>query len=58
MQEKGAYGRILHHIFVTPADMVEVMVAIQEGKSPEDAAKEWVDSHEELVKTWITATKS
>lgn len=41
----------------TADDMAEVMVAIQEGKSPEDAAKAWVDSHSEQVDKWLEGMK-
>jgi ABC-type proline/glycine betaine transport systems, periplasmic components len=41
----------------TPDDMAEVMVAIQDGKSPEDAAKAWVDSHTEQVDQWLDGTE-
>ncbi len=37
----------------TADDMGEVMIAIQDGKSPEQAAAEWVDSHETEVNAWI-----
>jgi ABC-type proline/glycine betaine transport system substrate-binding protein len=37
----------------TPEDMAEVMVQIQEGKTPEAAAQEWVDSHPDKVKEWL-----
>lgn len=37
----------------TPDDMAKVMVDIQEGQSPEDAAKAWVDSHEDQVNAWL-----
>ena len=30
----------------------EVMLAIQDGAKPEDAAKKWVDSHPDRVKEW------
>lgn len=36
-----------------PADMESVMVAIQEGQSPEEAAKAWVNSHSDKVDAWI-----
>ncbi|ALS26439.1 glycine/betaine ABC transporter [Paenibacillus sp. 32O-W] len=36
----------------TPDDMAEVMVKIQEGQSPEEAAKEWVAANEDLVNQW------
>ncbi len=36
-----------------PSDMESVMVAIQEGKSPEEAAKDWVNGHSDQVEAWI-----
>jgi glycine betaine/proline transport system substrate-binding protein len=36
----------------TPEDMAEVMVKIQGGQSPEEAAKNWVDSNEDKVNVW------
>ncbi|WP_379159010.1 glycine betaine ABC transporter substrate-binding protein [Paenibacillus sp. sgz5001063] len=38
----------------TAEDMAQVMVDIQGGMSPEDAAKAWVSEHEEQVNGWIT----
>ncbi|OKP99849.1 glycine betaine ABC transporter substrate-binding protein [Paenibacillus sp. P46E] len=38
----------------TAEDMAQVMVDIQGGMSPEDAAKVWVSEHEEQVNGWIT----
>ena len=37
----------------TPDDMAEVMVEIMEGKSPEDAAKDWVAANEDKVNAWL-----
>ncbi|MCR8965851.1 glycine betaine ABC transporter substrate-binding protein [Brevibacillus halotolerans] len=37
----------------TPEDMAQVMVRIQEGVEPDDAAKEWVDAHPEIVEKWL-----
>lgn len=39
----------------TPEEMAQVMVEIQAGKSPEDAAKSWVEANEDKVNTWIAA---
>ncbi|WP_042204415.1 glycine betaine ABC transporter substrate-binding protein [Paenibacillus camerounensis] len=39
----------------TPEDMEQVMVDIAGGQSPEDAAKKWVDGHEEQVNAWIAS---
>lgn len=37
----------------TPDDMAEVMVNIQEGKSPEEASKAWVEANQEKVDAWL-----
>ncbi len=37
----------------TPEDMEQVMVDIQAGAAPEDAAKSWVEEHAEQVESWI-----
>ncbi|XEC93897.1 glycine betaine ABC transporter substrate-binding protein [Paenibacillus tarimensis] len=37
----------------TPDDMAAVMVDIVEGKSPEEAAKAWVEQNEDKVNAWI-----
>ncbi|WP_239717466.1 glycine betaine ABC transporter substrate-binding protein [Paenibacillus sp. 19GGS1-52] len=37
----------------TAEDMAQVMVDIQGGMSPEEAAKTWVDGNEDKVSTWI-----
>lgn len=36
----------------TSDEMGEIMTAIQEGKSPEDAAKEWAESHSDRIDEW------
>lgn len=36
----------------TPEDMEQVMVQIQNGTSPEEAAKAWVESHPDKVEAW------
>ncbi len=40
------------------SDMESVMVAIREGKSPEEAAKDWVNSHSDKVDAWIKGIES
>lgn len=37
----------------TPDDMAEVMIQIQDGATPEAAAKAWVEANAEKVDTWI-----
>lgn len=44
---------ILTRFYWTPADMESVMLAIEEGASPEDAAKAWVDANQDTVDAWI-----
>ncbi|WP_246553792.1 glycine betaine ABC transporter substrate-binding protein [Paenibacillus tritici] len=51
------------HLFLsqfkwTAEDMAQVMVKIQGGQSPEDAAKEWVENNEAKVNEWITGISS
>jgi glycine betaine/proline transport system substrate-binding protein len=47
-----AYG-ILERFYWTPADMEEVMLAIEDGTPEEEAAQAWVDAHPEKVAEWI-----
>lgn len=37
----------------TPDDMAKVMIAIQDGKKPEEAAAEWVKNNESKVNEWV-----
>lgn len=37
----------------TPDDMAEVMVGVQEGQDPEQAAKAWVEAHADQVNAWV-----
>ncbi|MBD2867838.1 glycine betaine ABC transporter substrate-binding protein [Paenibacillus sp. IB182493] len=37
----------------TPDDMAAVMIQIQEGKSPEEAAKAWVEENADKVDAWL-----
>jgi ABC-type proline/glycine betaine transport system substrate-binding protein len=37
----------------TPEDMASVMIKIQEGETPEAAAKAWVEQNAEKVEAWI-----
>ncbi|MNE73698.1 Glycine betaine/carnitine transport binding protein GbuC precursor [compost metagenome] len=41
----------------TPEDMAQVMVDIQAGASPEDAAKSWVEAHADQVDAWIASAE-
>ncbi|WP_246042214.1 glycine betaine ABC transporter substrate-binding protein [Cohnella pontilimi] len=53
--KKDAYA-FLDRFEWTPDDMANVMVAIQEGKSPEDAAKDWVKANADKVDRWVKST--
>jgi ABC-type proline/glycine betaine transport system substrate-binding protein len=50
--KKDAYT-FLDQFEWTPEDMAKVMVATQEGKTPEDAAKDWVKANADKVDAWI-----
>nr|WP_235918034.1 glycine betaine ABC transporter substrate-binding protein [Paenibacillus lutrae] len=51
-EDQPAAHQFLDQFEWTAEDMAQVMVAIQEGKSPEDAAKEWVEANADKVNTW------
>lgn len=44
---------ILHNFHWETADMEEVMLKIEEGANPKDAAAEWVEDNQDKVKEWI-----
>lgn len=41
----------------TDEQMGEIMTSVQEGKEPEEAAKAWADSHEDVIAPWIKDLK-
>lgn len=43
---------VLDRFFWTPDDMAEVMVQIQEGADPEEAAAKWVEDNSDKVAEW------
>ncbi len=43
----------LDNFYWEPADMEAVMVKIQDGMSPEEAAKEWVEENSDKVEAWL-----
>jgi len=45
--------KMLDQFSWTPDDMAAVMVDIQEGASPEDAAKAWAEANAEQVQAWV-----
>lgn len=50
--QPSAYA-FLDNFSWTPDDMAEVMIQIQDGKSPEEAAKAWVDANSDKVDAWL-----
>ncbi|WP_428910475.1 glycine betaine ABC transporter substrate-binding protein [Niallia sp. Krafla_26] len=44
--------QILDNFNWTSADMEEIMLAIQEGESPEDAAAAWLEANQDRVDEW------
>lgn len=44
--------KILDNFYWTTKDMEEVMVQIQDGKKPDQAAADWVKKHRDKVKEW------
>ncbi|OYD08424.1 ABC transporter permease/substrate binding protein [Paludifilum halophilum] len=51
-EEKPEAYRIMDQFYWTPEDMEEVMLMIQNGDEPEEAAAKWVEEHPEKVKKW------
>lgn len=49
--------KMLDQFTWTPEDMAAVMVDIQEGSSPEEAAKAWVEANPDKVEAWINGIK-
>lgn len=52
-EDMPAVYRFLDQFQWTAEDLAQVMVDIQGGMSPEDAAKIWVSEHEDQVNSWI-----
>ncbi|WP_195576230.1 glycine betaine ABC transporter substrate-binding protein [Paenibacillus sp. 1001270B_150601_E10] len=51
-EQPDAY-KMLDQFEWEPADMESIMVAIQEGADPKEAAKQWVEEHADKVDKWI-----
>jgi len=43
----------LDKFYWTPDEMAEVMIAIQNGAEPEEAAKDWVEANADKVDSWL-----
>jgi len=48
--------RFLDQFNWSPDDMADVMIDIADGASPEEAAKKWMESHEQQVNEWLQGT--
>ncbi|WP_283153016.1 glycine betaine ABC transporter substrate-binding protein [Guptibacillus hwajinpoensis] len=51
-EDQPSAHTILDQFNWTPEDMGDVMVEVQEGAKPEEAAQNWVDEHSDMVKEW------
>ncbi len=49
--------KVLDAFHWTPEQMEEVMLEINEGTDPEEAAKKWVEANQTTVQQWIDAKK-
>ncbi len=44
--------QVLDNFYWTPADMEEIMLAVQNGEDPEDAAVAWIEANQDRVDEW------
>ena len=51
--DKPKAYRVLDKFKWDEQDMESVMLAIQNGKSPEKAAKDWIAAHQKQVDSWF-----
>ncbi|MFK3961356.1 glycine betaine ABC transporter substrate-binding protein [Guptibacillus hwajinpoensis] len=51
-EDQPSAHTILEQFNWTPEDMGDVMVEVQEGAKPEEAAQNWVDEHSDMVEEW------
>ncbi|WP_226659488.1 glycine betaine ABC transporter substrate-binding protein [Guptibacillus hwajinpoensis] len=51
-EDQPSAHTILDQFHWTPEDMSSVMVEIQEGAKPEEAAQNWVNEHTDMVEEW------
>lgn len=49
--------KVLDHFNWTPEETEEVMLAIQDGEDPEDAAAAWVEANQDRVDEWTEGIK-
>ncbi|WHY71535.1 glycine betaine ABC transporter substrate-binding protein [Fictibacillus enclensis] len=51
-QDNPGANKILDQFYWKPADMEDVMVKVQDGAKPADAAADWIKSHKKQVAKW------
>ncbi|MCA1012095.1 glycine betaine ABC transporter substrate-binding protein [Halobacillus halophilus] len=56
-EEKPNAYKILDQFNWTAADMEEVMLEINEGAEPAEAAKNWIENNQEAVNSWTEGTE-
>lgn len=52
-EDKPEVYQILDRFHWTTEDMQEVMLAIHKGKTPDEAAQDWINKHPAKVKQWL-----
>ncbi|WP_211749089.1 glycine betaine ABC transporter substrate-binding protein [Paenibacillus sp. Marseille-Q4541] len=56
-EDKPTAYEFLDRFNWTPEDMGEIMIAIQDGVTPEKAAKDWAEAHKDKVAEWTKGLK-
>ena len=51
-EDKPEAFEVLNNFYWTPDDMHAVMVEVNEGKDPREAATEWLEANEDLLAQW------
>lgn len=49
--------QVLEQFYWTPEDMGEVMLAVNEGADPQEAAREWIDNNQDVVSEWTAGVE-
>lgn len=52
-EDQAEAYQIIDHFHWESEDMQSVMLAIAEGQSPSQAAKEWIELHPDKVDEWL-----
>jgi len=55
--EKPVVYQVLDNFYWTPADMEAVMLDIEGGMTPDDAAQKWIQENQDKVNEWIPGGK-